>query len=1099
MKIKRLWSCLLASLCTFGAVAQTYEVATWDSFKKSAITFTFDDCLSNQYSTAVPLLDKYGFKGSFYLVTNWMGSGHYSYNDAKKMAANGHEIGSHTVSHANLNTGNYISEMSNSKSAIEQNVGNKVTTIVYPNCVAPSSENECAKYYIGGRICNGQVEGPTPQNYFEIGSLICGNQGYYNSLSDFQKACNSAKDKKGWAVFLIHEIDNGSGYSPLSSSVFEQTLSFLKQNSNDYWVTTFENAIKYSKERNDAKIKEVSRTSSAIKLEISTSLDTKTYNYPITIKTEVPSGWASATITQGNNKSEAEIRDGYLYFSAIPGAGDVTIAPAKTEVLPEASIISPKGEMELEAGTKQIVTWTMTGAESNDNELVWMTAGTGTILATEAEASSEWCTEDKSFCWKAENILNEGTDRWAVGSSTYAGEWVSLTLANTSTVGGVIIDECTTTDGTVTAFEIQYDNGDSKWQTAYTGTTIGENKTISFAPVKAKKIRLYIKSADNVNINYFAPLAMGNTTLHKGIGTTGEFEWEIPSSFAGTSGKLALTTAMGTLIAESDIISFIGDKNDNEDPITNPTTGGDFFDENGAYYGPSCEDNGGTNYSGAYYTGVYHNLFADYLGKTEAETKAKLDAMWKHYMTANGAGQLYYDKGNEAYILDSGNNDVRSEGMSYGMMICVQTDHQEEFDKLWSFAKNHMLHTSGQWAGYFSWQVNPDGSPIDQNCAPDGEMYFTTALLFASHRWGNNGKHNYEKDAQFCLKNFVKGNNGSLFNESQHIVTFQPYNCSDFSDPSYDLPGFVELFARWSDSNKDFWRQAVSATRNHLKKSSHSQSGLFSDYNNFDGTPKSVEYNSNSHRYMYDAMRCATNVGMDYNWFGADAKNQEDMMERLINHFEKNGYKNARFNWDGSNPSETYTLGEAGANAVGCFALTGNSNNDSKIKTNLKKAWEGNLMTGQWRYYDGLVHYLAMLNLTGNFKIWKPAPEVEEKDMQITSNDGLTFGGKTFTEAGTAYAFDDCTVYKLNLTKNLTIAEQIEGETDIMIAPNPASDIINIVSAMPIERAIVYDLSGKVMVTTNEKSINVSQLNSGNYIVRIITTEGVSTIKVIIK
>lgn len=40
-----------------------------------------------------------------------------------------------------------------------------------------------------------------------------------------------------------------------------------------------------------------------------------------------------------------------------------------------------------------------------------------------------------------------------------------------------------------------------------------------------------------------------------------------------------------------------------------------------------------------------------------------------------------------AYIEDTGNNDARTEGMSYGMMLCVQLDMKEEFDRIWKWAK----------------------------------------------------------------------------------------------------------------------------------------------------------------------------------------------------------------------------------------------------------------------------------------------------------------------------------------------------------------------------------------------------------------------------
>ena len=73
---------------------------------------------------------------------------------------------------------------------------------------------------------------------------------------------------------------------------------------------------------------------------------------------------------------------------------------------------------------------------------------------------------------------------------------------------------------------------------------------------------------------------------------------------------------------------------------------------------------------------------------------------------------------------------------------------------------------------------------------------------------------------------------------------------------------------------------------------------------------------------MYDAMRCAMNVGMDYYLFGADAANQEAMMGRLINFFEKDGYTHARFNWDGSNAAETYT-GRGGCQCGGLLCPDG--------------------------------------------------------------------------------------------------------------------------------------------------------------------------------
>ena len=501
---------------------------------------------------------------------------------------------------------------------------------------------------------------------------------------------------------------------------------------------------------------------------------------------------------------------------------------------------------------------------------------------------------------------------------------------------------------------------------------------------------------------------------------------------------------------------------------------GNFFDENGAYYGPDCEKDG-TQSTGAYYTGNYESPFKKYLGKTDEEIQKKLDDLWNHYFKGDNNSKVYYETNDGAYIEDINNRDARSEGMSYGMMIAVQTNHKEEFDKLWKWTKAHMWHNPGD--GYFSWSVNTNGSVKDQGNAPDGEMYFMMSLLFAANRWNDEG---YMKDAQSILKSCWKGNGNSLFNEQSYIVTFQPSNGNNsWSDPSYSLPAFVDLFSRWSESNTDKWTKATSATRDHLYKSSNKTSGLFSDYNNFDGTPHAVDFNQNATKYMYDAMRCAMNFGMDYYLFGTDAKRETEMAKRIIDFFEKDGYKHARFNWDGTGAQESYTTGEKGANAVATYALMNESSYEEAIKKNLKMAWDEKFMTGQYRYYDGLVHYLAMLHLTGSFKIWKPKPKVEEKAVEASEYCGVKIEKDT-----TFYAFESCKLYKVS-------AKPVTNAISAKIRLNNAVRVWSTNSAIVIENAVVgtkfaiTDVNGRVLKSAKTSSaMQEVRINSrGNFLV----------------
>ena len=162
-----------------------------------------------------------------------------------------------------------------------------------------------------------------------------------------------------------------------------------------------------------------------------------------------------------------------------------------------------------------------------------------------------------------------------------------------------------------------------------------------------------------------------------------------------------------------------------------------------------------------------------------------------------------------AYIEDIGNGDVRSEGMSYGMMMAVQLNKKAEFDRIWKWAKTYMYQTDGPYKGYFAWHCSPDGSKLAANPASDGEEWFVTALFFASGRWGDGETmYNYRQQAQAILDTMRTKNaedNGiatDMFDPSAKQVVFVPSGRnSTFSDPSYHLPAYYELWARWADKD----------------------------------------------------------------------------------------------------------------------------------------------------------------------------------------------------------------------------------------------------------------------------------------------------------
>ena len=503
---------------------------------------------------------------------------------------------------------------------------------------------------------------------------------------------------------------------------------------------------------------------------------------------------------------------------------------------------------------------------------------------------------------------------------------------------------------------------------------------------------------------------------------------------------------------------------------------GTFFDESGSYYGPDCEKDG-TQSTGAYYTGDYTSPFKTLLGKTDKDIQDKIDELWNHYFGGQNDKTVYYEDRDGGYIVDINNNDIRSEGMSYGMMIAVQTNHREQFDKLWNWAKKHMWKdpaTGG--SGYFAWQANRDGSVRDWGNAPDGEIYFMMSLLFAAHRWNDEG---YMKDAQSILKACWKGNGQSLYSEQSFIATFQPSDGNNtWGDASYSLPAFVDLFSRWSTTNNDKWKKATKATRDHIYNSANPQSGLCSDYSNFDGTPH-YAFSDNSTKYAFDAIRCPMNYGMDSYLFGVDMERQTKIAKVITDFFERDGYRHGHFNWDGTNGYGDFTIGQAGANAVATYALLEENDYTDLVKKVLQKAWDSKPIVGSQRYYDGLVHFLAMLHLTGNFKIWKAKPEVEQKTVDSNEYNGVTYDSPT-----TIHSFESCKLYEVSITAKKPEGPDTSGTNpDITepdaIAPTLALSGVKVMAhngSIFIENApvgskfAVTDLNGRVLKASRTTS-----------------------------
>ena len=437
--------------------------------------------------------------------------------------------------------------------------------------------------------------------------------------------------------------------------------------------------------------------------------------------------------------------------------------------------------------------------------------------------------------------------------------------------------------------------------------------------------------------------------------------------------------------------------------------------------------------NGAYRTHHYRDLFAEN-GHSSAESRAKIDKAFQQLFHGDGQYErVYFETGANAngplaYVTDWANNDARTEGMSYGMMIAVQLGKKREFDALWNWAHTYMLMTdpNNPSVGYFAWSMNTDGTPRSTGAAPDGEEYFTMALYFAAHRWGKGkGIYDYQAQADKILTGmrhhpvltgtspfrihpndppfawpdhpWRSPNNddmeraaaanpsakppaprfryntgphpetiGPMVDEAHNMIRFVPDVGAGGTDASYHLPAFYELWARWGPAkDRAFWAKAADVSRDLFSKVAGPDTGLTPDRSNFDESPI-PGFDGQPTQFGYDSWRSASNWSVDYDWWGKDAR-ETVLSDRIQKFLYGQGIDSFadRYTLDGKPLSTRHSTGMVAATAVGSFAATPGTVSKAFVET----LWNTPIPSGEQRYFDGMLYLMSFLHASGNFRI----------------------------------------------------------------------------------------------------------------------------------
>lgn len=346
--------------------------------RKGIYTITMDDGYKTSSENFYqPWFEQYDLHGSPVVIYNWMfGSGmgdqHIVNSERKEYFDNAlisgrFEMGSHSTTHVYLSNAGITDavrdyEIVQSQSLLKNLFPAQEILTYTPagNAYDPVKDLPFVKsaYW----AMRSGTRGTNPLNTLTVDNMyqlkirdVLGNSDWRttNQAGDGRTTAvmnswiDSAIANREWMVEMWHTIgwadpDTGlmvsdGGYLPIGEQIAEEHLSYAagKQQSGELWVATFGEAVKYQRERLAATLVDQATKTSRV-IQLTDTLPDSIFQYPLTLKSEVPADWLYADVLQdGRSQAVSVVEENgkyFIYYDAVPDRGDVIITKRMTAV-----------------------------------------------------------------------------------------------------------------------------------------------------------------------------------------------------------------------------------------------------------------------------------------------------------------------------------------------------------------------------------------------------------------------------------------------------------------------------------------------------------------------------------------------------------------------------------------------------------------------------------------------------------------------------------------------------------------------------------------------------------------------------------------------
>lgn len=231
--------------------------------KKAAIVLTYDDALDNHLSKAIPALDSFNFKGTFY-ICNDRNQQSTQLQGWRRAAFNGHELGNHTVFHPcnggkgrewvqpendlrNYSLKRIWAEARTMNIFLHSIDGKTNRTFAFPCADASIGDtlyiNQLKKDFIAARSVRSEMLSLNDVKLYDLPAYMINNETGEQLIALVKKAI----EEKKLLIFLFHGV-GGDHALNVSATAHSELLQFLKDHESDIWITPLVEAAIFIRE-----------------------------------------------------------------------------------------------------------------------------------------------------------------------------------------------------------------------------------------------------------------------------------------------------------------------------------------------------------------------------------------------------------------------------------------------------------------------------------------------------------------------------------------------------------------------------------------------------------------------------------------------------------------------------------------------------------------------------------------------------------------------------------------------------------------------------------------------------------------------------------